>query len=82
MAEEELDLTATLDGAAAYFTADFIIIAVPTNYDSEKDFFDTGAVEQVIELVLEATAAREDKPLVVIKSGIRSPSGRNMVRTI
>lgn len=70
LAEEELDLTATLDGAAAYFTADFIIIAVPTNYDSEKDFFDTGAVEQVIELVLEATAAREDKPLVVIKSTV------------
>ncbi len=50
--EKKLDLTATLDGESAYKEAEFVIIAAPTNYDSEKDFFDTSAVEQVIELVL------------------------------
>ena len=68
--EKELDLTATLDGAAAYFMADFIIIAAPTNYDAERDFFDTSAVEQVIELVLRVTKERKDKPLIVIKSTV------------
>ena len=52
LAEKELDLTATLDGEAAYKDADFIIIAAPTNYDSKKNFFDCSAVEAVIELVL------------------------------
>ncbi|MDB8711485.1 nucleotide sugar dehydrogenase [Mediterraneibacter gnavus] len=52
LAEKELDLTATLDGEAAYKNADFIIIAAPTNYDSKKNFFDCSAVEAVIELVL------------------------------
>ena len=52
LAEKDLDLTATLDGAAAYRQADFVIIAAPTNYDSRKNFFDTSAVEAVIELVL------------------------------
>lgn len=50
--EKELDLTATLDGAAAYKDADFVVIAAPTNYDPVKNFFDTHYVEQVIELVL------------------------------
>ncbi|MDE7211372.1 MAG: nucleotide sugar dehydrogenase [Lachnospiraceae bacterium] len=70
LAEKELDLTATLDGMAAYQDADFIIIAAPTNYDPGRNFFDTGAVESVIELVLEATATRQDKPLMVIKSTV------------
>ena len=52
LAEKELDLTATLDGETAYKNADFVIIATPTNYDSQKNFFDTSAVEAVIELVL------------------------------
>mgnify|MGYP004557624523 FL=1 len=52
LAEKELDLTATLDGEAAYKDADFVIIAAPTNYDSRKNFFDCSAVESVIQLVL------------------------------
>ncbi len=52
LAEKELDLTATLDARLAYEHADFVVIAAPTNYDSKKNFFDTGAVETVIELVL------------------------------
>ncbi|MDE6873983.1 MAG: nucleotide sugar dehydrogenase [Lachnospiraceae bacterium] len=70
LAEEELDLTATLDGAAAYRDADFVIVAAPTNYDPQRNFFDTGAVENVIEQVLSVTAEREDPPLVVIKSTV------------
>lgn len=52
LSEKDLDLTATLDGEAAYRNADFVIIAAPTNYDSKKNFFDCSAVESVIELVL------------------------------
>ena len=52
LAEKELDLTATLDGEEAYRNADFVVIAAPTNYDSQKNFFDCSAVEAVIELVL------------------------------
>ena len=51
LAEKKLDLSATLDGEAAYRNADFVIIATPTNYDSQKNFFDCSAVEAVIELV-------------------------------
>ena len=51
-AEKELDLHATLDGEAAYRTADYVVIAAPTNYDPVKNFFDTSAVESVIEQVL------------------------------
>ena len=51
LAEKKLDMTATLDGAQAYAQADFVIIATPTNYDSKKNFFDTSAVEAVIDLV-------------------------------
>ena len=53
LAEKELDLTATLDGESAYRDADFVVIAAPTNYDSKKNYFDTSAVEAVIQLVLE-----------------------------
>lgn len=52
LAEKELDLTATLDGAAAYKDADFVIIAAPTNYDSKTNFFDCSRVEEVIKLVM------------------------------
>lgn len=52
LAERDLDLTATLDAEAAYKDADFVVIAAPTNYDSQKNFFDCSAVESVIELVL------------------------------
>ena len=52
-AEKELDLVATLDGAAAYRDAEFVVIAAPTNYDSQKNFFDTHHIEDVIDLVLE-----------------------------
>lgn len=66
LAEKELDLTATLDGEAAYRDADFIIIAAPTNYDSKKNFFDCSAVEAVIELVLKVNSSA----LMIIKSTI------------
>ncbi|WP_418530834.1 3-hydroxyacyl-CoA dehydrogenase NAD-binding domain-containing protein, partial [Paraprevotella clara] len=51
LAEKELNLTATLDGAKAYADADFVVIAAPTNYDPVKNYFDTSHVEEVIELV-------------------------------
>lgn len=66
LAEKELDLTATLDGASAYKDADFVVIAAPTNYDSKKNFFDTSAVEAVIELVIE----NNPDAIMVIKSTI------------
>lgn len=66
LAEASLDLTATTDGAAAYKDADFVVIAVPTNYDSDKNFFDTSAVEAVIELVLSVNA----NAIIVIKSTV------------
>ena len=66
LAEKELDLTATLDGEAAYRDADFVIIAAPTNYDSKKNFFDCSAVEAVIELVLKVNP----NATMVIKSTI------------
>ena len=66
LAEQELDLTATLDGESAYRDADFVIIAAPTNYDSKKNFFDTSAVEAVIELVLKTNP----NAMMVIKSTI------------
>ena len=66
LAEKELDLTATLDGEAAYKDADFIIIAAPTNYDSKKNFFDCSAVEAVIELVLKVNP----DAMMIIKSTI------------
>ena len=66
LSEKELDLTATLDGRAAYRDADFVVIAAPTNYDSKKNFFDTSHVEEVIELVLEVNP----DAVMVIKSTI------------
>ena len=66
LAEKDLDLTATTDGASAYKDADFVIIAAPTNYDPNKNFFDTSAVESVIELVLKSYK----DAMMVIKSTI------------
>ena len=70
LAEKKLDLTATIDGAAAYAEADYIIIAVPTNYDPQKNFFDCSAVENVIDLALASIDDRPTKPTIVIKSTI------------
>ena len=64
--EKELNLTATLDAEAAYKDADFVVIAAPTNYDSKKNFFDTSAVEAVINLVIEYNP----DAIMVIKSTI------------
>ena len=66
----ELHLKATTDGEAAYRDADYIIIAAPTNYDPKQNFFDCSAVEAVISLIQKATAERESKPTIVIKSTI------------
>lgn len=66
LAEKELDLTATLDGEAAYKDAEFVVIAAPTNYDSKKNYFDTSAVEAVIKLVMEVNP----NAIMVIKSTI------------
>lgn len=66
LAEKKIDLTATTDGAGAYKDAEFVIIAAPTNYDSKKNFFDTSAVEAVIELVMRVNP----EAVMVIKSTI------------
>ena len=66
LAEKDLNLTATLDAKVAYSVADFVVIAAPTNYDSKKNFFDTSAVEAVIDLVMEYNP----NAIMVIKSTI------------
>ena len=66
LAEKKLDLTATMDAELAYSNADFVVIAAPTNYDSQKNFFDTSAVESVIKLVMEYNP----NAIMVIKSTI------------
>ena len=66
LAEKPLDIDFTTDGAEAYKNADFVVIATPTNYDSEKNYFDTRHVEEVIELVMKVNP----KAIMVIKSTI------------
>lgn len=66
MAEKQLNLTATLDGRTAYANAEIVVIATPTNYDSQKNFFDTSAVESVIHLVMEVNP----HAIMIIKSTI------------
>lgn len=66
LAEKDLDLVATLDGETAYKNADFVVIAAPTNYDSQKNYFDTSAVEAVIDLVLKVNPSA----IMIIKSTI------------
>lgn len=66
LATKNLDLTATLDGEAAYKDADYVVVATPTNYDSQKNYFDTSAVEAAIELVLRVNP----NAIIVIKSTI------------
>ena len=66
LSEKELNLVATMDADAAYKDAEFVVIAAPTNYDSQKNFFDTSIVESVIELVME----KNPNAIMVIKSTI------------
>lgn len=66
LTEKQLNLKATIDGESAYKDADFVIIAAPTNYDGKKNFFDTSAVEEVIELALKANP----NTIIVIRSTI------------
>ena len=66
LAEKDLNLTATLDAETAYKDADFVVIATPTNYDSQKNFFDTSAVESVIRVVMKCNS----DAIMVIKSTI------------
>lgn len=66
LVEKDLDLTATLNGEVAYKNADYVVIAAPTNYDSKKNYFDTSAVEEVIELVLKVNP----NAIMIIKSTI------------
>ena len=72
LAEKQLDLSATTDGKSAYTDAELIIIATPTNYDPDKNYFDTSSVESVIEQILEVN----DKATIVIKSTV--PVGYTM----
>ena len=74
LAEKDLDLTATLDGEAAYKDVDFVVIAAPTNYDPKKNFFDTSHVEEVIDLVLKVNP----NAVMVIKSTIPVGYSRNL----
>ena len=74
LAEKELALTATLDGESAYKDADFVVIAAPTNYDPQKNFFDTSHVEEVIDLVLKVNP----DAVMVIKSTIPVGYTRNL----
>lgn len=74
LAEKELDLTATLDGAEAYRNADFVVIAAPTNYDPVRNFFDTHCIEDVIDLVLSVNP----DAVMVIKSTIPVGYCRNL----
>ena len=74
LAEKELDLTATLDGASAYRSAEFVVIAAPTNYDPQKNFFDTSHVEEVIDLVLSVNP----DAVMVIKSTVPVGYTRNL----
>ena len=74
LAEKDLDLTATLDGASAYADADFVVIAAPTNYDPVKNYFDTHCIEDVIDLVLSVNP----NAVMVIKSTIPVGYCRNL----
>lgn len=75
LATQKLDLTATIDGAAAYTDADFVIIATPTNYDPDRNFFNTEYVEQVIELALEVNPTT----IMVIKSTVPVGYTRSLI---
>ena len=80
LAEKELDLTATLDGKAAYKDADYVVIAAPTNYDPVKNFFDTHHIEDVIDLVISVNPdavmiIKSTIPLYKICTTIPSQSG-------
>ena len=68
--KRKLNLRAVVDGTEAYKNADFVIIAAPTNYDVDRNFFDTSAVESVIKSVLDASKGNQKKPVMVIKSTI------------
>lgn len=70
LSERKLNLNATLDAFSAYAHADYIVIATPTNYDPQKDFFDCSAVENAMETIFSACEGRPEKPVIVIKSTV------------
>ena len=78
--EKELDLTAVVKGEDAYISADFIIIAAPTNYDTRKNFFDCSAIESIIEKVIKSIACRKVMPVIVIKSTVPVGYSENVKR--
>lgn len=84
LAENELDLTATTDGISAYKTADYVIISTPTNYDTEKDYFNTSSVEAVIKLVIESNpnavmVVKSTVPVGFIKTVIKKYGSSNIM---
>ena len=77
-----LSLKATTDGSAAYSDADFILLAVPTNYDPKTNYFDCSAVETVLRQIRDCCARREEKPAVIIKSTVPVGYTRQISRTL
>ena len=82
LAEKDLKLTATLDAEAAYTDADFVVIAAPTNYDSKKNFFDTTAVETVIQQAIQSVRNITVTTLFLVRSFCGNPKRFTTIFTL